>query len=375
MKTRADLLSAFYAALLVLTVLDPTCGSGAFLFAALNILYPLYEACLNRMALFVEEWERTGSKAHPNYAKNFKAELARLAAHHNEPYFILKTIIVNNLYGVDIMDEAVEICKLRLFLKLVAQVESADDVEPLPDIDFNIRAGNMLVGYASAGEVRRIITTFQSGQMRLMSEDELASFQRFNQRAQELDELLDLFRQETELGSEVTAADKRKLRDRLESLEAELNRYLAGEYGVDVTKPKQYAAWLHSHKPFHWFIEFYGIMKRGGFDVIIGNPPWIEYAKVRKEYTVQNYLTEGSGNLYALCTERSLRIRSPHGALSFIVQLPLSSSSRMESARKLLREQSKHLYVITFGDRPGKLFDGLEHSRSVIFISHSQPGQ
>ncbi len=63
-------------------------------------------------------------------------------------YFILKSIIVNNLYGVDIMEEAVEICKLRLFLKLVAQVETPARLEPLPDIDFNIRAGNTLVGYA-----------------------------------------------------------------------------------------------------------------------------------------------------------------------------------------------------------------------------------
>ena len=47
------------------------------------------------------------------------------------------------------MEEAVEICKLRLFLKLVAQVETFQDrIEPLPDIDFNIRAGNTLVGFA-----------------------------------------------------------------------------------------------------------------------------------------------------------------------------------------------------------------------------------
>ena len=68
----------------------------------------------------------------------------------NRRYFILKSIAVNNLYGVDIMEEAVEICKLRLFLKLVAQVERVEDVEPLPDIDFNVRLlGNTLVGYAT----------------------------------------------------------------------------------------------------------------------------------------------------------------------------------------------------------------------------------
>src|SRR4051794_8518809 len=68
--------------------------------------------------------------------------------HPKQDYFILKSAIINNLYGVDIMEEAVEICKLRLFLKLVAQVDTQDRIEPLPDIDFNIRSGNTLVGYA-----------------------------------------------------------------------------------------------------------------------------------------------------------------------------------------------------------------------------------
>ena len=72
-----------------------------------------------------------------------------------ERYFILKSIVLNNLYGVDIMEEAVEICKLRLFLKLVAQLESYDQIEPLPDIDFNVRAGNTLVGFTSLDAVRQ----------------------------------------------------------------------------------------------------------------------------------------------------------------------------------------------------------------------------
>ncbi len=75
--------------------------------------------------------------------------MKRVEDHPNHRYFILKSIIVNNLYGVDIMEEAVEICKLRLFLKLVAQIERVEHIEPLPDIDFNIRAGNTLVGFVS----------------------------------------------------------------------------------------------------------------------------------------------------------------------------------------------------------------------------------
>ena len=149
-----DLLRAFWKAIEGVTVLDPTCGSGAFLFAALNILEPLYEACLERMEAFVADLERLEGDHNPKKYEDFRAVLKRIEGHPSERYFVLKSIILNNLFGVDIMEEAVEICKLRLFLKLAAQVDPDQKhenlgIEPLPDIDFNIRAGNTLVGYAN----------------------------------------------------------------------------------------------------------------------------------------------------------------------------------------------------------------------------------
>ena len=60
-----DLLRAFWHAIEDVTILDPTCGSGAFLFAALNILEPLYKACLDRMEAFVEDLDRSGEKHRP----------------------------------------------------------------------------------------------------------------------------------------------------------------------------------------------------------------------------------------------------------------------------------------------------------------------
>jgi len=360
-----ELLRAFWHAIESVTVLDPTCGSGAFLFAALNILEPLYEACLQRMEAFVEDLARSGEKRSPRKFEDFRKVLARMEQHPNHRYFILKTIIIGNLFGVDIMEEAVEICKLRLFLKLVAQIESLEHLEPLPDIDFNIRAGNTLVGYARLEDIRR-------GQRTLDFEDVLAQVEL---KAAEVGELFALFRQQqTELGGEVTAADKDALRAALKPLEDELNRYLAGEYGVDLRRKKGFEEWRKSHKPFHWFIEFHGIMKRGGFDVMIGNPPWREYAQVRQEYHVLDYATEGCGNLHGICTERAVALRGRGGRNSFIVQLPLTSSSRMTSVRACLRNQSESLFVMPFDDRPGRLFDGLEHCRAVIFISQGRGG-
>jgi hypothetical protein len=125
---------------------------------------------------------------------------------------------------------------------------------------------------------------------------------------------------------------------------------------------------LKSHQPFHWFIHFYGILNGGGFDVIIGNPPWKEYSAVKKSYTVRGYSTEPSGNLYVLCAERSVVMLSQKGLLSFIVQLPIVSSSRMDSARNFLNRNASFIAAITCDDRPGKLFDGLQHCRSTIFI-------
>ena len=163
-----ELLRALYQAISTVTVLDPTCGSGAFLFAALNILEPLYEACLDRMQAFVDDLERSGERHHPGRFVDFRRILAEVDKHPNRRYFILKSIIVNNLYGVDIMEEAVEICKLRLFLKLVAQVDRVKDLEPLPDIDFNIRPGNTLVGFVSVDEIRRAAESDAAGQGQLV---------------------------------------------------------------------------------------------------------------------------------------------------------------------------------------------------------------
>ena len=279
-----ELLRAFWHAMRDVSVLDPTCGSGAFLFAALNVLEPLYTACLEGMRGFLDDAERSERKRSPEHLRDFRRILEQVAKHPNERYFILKSIVLNNLYGVDIMEEAVEICKLRLFLKLVAQLERYDQIEPLPDIDFNIRAGNTLVGLTSRGTVRQAMTVMPNGQHRMLSEDEERALALIEEKADDLDRLAGHFRdQQTTHGGEVTSAHKQELRDRLRSLDDELDRYLAAESTAWTSRrPPTYKAWRNGHQPFHWFAEFYGIMASGGFDVVIGNPPYVEYSKVKQ---------------------------------------------------------------------------------------------
>jgi hypothetical protein len=251
-----ELLRAFWHALREVSVLDPTCGSGAFLFAALNILEPLYTACLEGMRGFLDDLERTQRPRHPQAMGDFRAVLEQADRHASQRYFILKSIVLNNLYGVDIMEEAVEICKLRLFLKLVAQLESYDQIEPLPDIDFNIRAGNTLVGFTSLDAVRRAMTitdtldrpmpevrrAVRGKQGRAMFAEDQATLDRIQEEAEIASRAFDQFReQQTALGGEVTTGDKAALRSRLDSLRDELDRYLASEYGGAIKDSKAYA--------------------------------------------------------------------------------------------------------------------------------------
>ena len=361
-----DLLMALWQAITTITVLDPTGGSGAFIFAALNILEPLYEACLDRMEVFLAEWGENGHKAHPNYHKKFTEVLTRVDDHLNRRYFVLKSIILNNLYAVDIMEEAVEICKLRLFLKLAAQVEPDNTkdnlgIEPLPDIDFNIRAGNTLVGYATADEVRRAFKEESSGQGKLSLGDTSNIYKRFEDQLLIVDAAFRSFReQQTELGGIVTAQDKTDLRAKLKVLEDELNRHLAGEYGVKVSDKVAYAKWAKSHQPFHWFIEFYGILSGGGFDVIIGNPPYVEYSKIKKDYAVKNYATEPSANLYAFVSERSLNLLTKSGSFGFIVPISVVCTQRMKAVQDKIAISAHSAWFSDYAERPSKLFEGAE---------------
>lgn len=183
-----------------ISILDPACGSGAFLFAALNILESLYEACLDRMQVFLDELDHSDEKHHPEKFGDFRKILVEVDKHTNRSYFVYKSIIINNLFGVDIMEEGIEICKLRLFLKLVAQVEKVEKIEPLPDIDFNIRAGNTLVGFATYEQVEKAVKS-------KLDFDNTMS--KIGEKARDIDRLFVLFRQQqTKLGGTLNRRTK-----------------------------------------------------------------------------------------------------------------------------------------------------------------------
>ena len=352
------LVKHFYAELQKVTILDPTCGSGAFLFAALNILEPLYEVCISRMQEFHEQ--------NPNL---FKDELQEIENKYrsNIQYFIYKNIILRNLYGVDIMVEATEIAKLRLFLKMVAVVEvnkrAANlGLDPLPDIDFNIRCGNTLVGYATEAELERDL---DYGDMFARLEFEEKVHTEMDKVAHTYNIFKDIQLNQKEDMTSFKRA-KGELKERLKTLNELLNHHL---YTATVDSHMPYEKWLASHQPFHWLAEFYEIINdNGGFDVIIGNPPYVEYSKVRNNYRVRNIQCIESGNLYAYVIENSLKISHTQSRNGMIIQMSAFCTPRMESFEKIWFENAKFSSLAFFDDRPGKLFDNLQHIRVVIPI-------
>ena len=364
-----ELVRAFWKALKDVSILDPTCGSGAFLFAALNILEPLYTTCLEVMGGMLDDLEHSTRKHHKDTMEDFREVRTQVMQHANERHFILKSIIVNNLYGVDIMEEAVEICKLRLFLKLVAQLEDYSQLEPLPDIDFNVRTGNTLVGFTTLKELQDAFSHDTDGQQNIAYPEDNEQLSNVLKKTVDADEAFNEFRKmQTNKNIDITKDRdvKRDLQEQLDILREELDRYLAGQYKLEAFTDESYKEWRDSHQPFHWFVEFYGIMNNGGFDVIIGNPPYLEFSEVNYT-TQQNYKCIESRAIHALCIERALNLCVEGGGISMIVPLAIVSTKRMTVLQHML-EKNRDCWYSNFSWRPGKLFDTVNRALT-IFIS------
>nr|BBH88448.1 hypothetical protein KTC_31990 [Thermosporothrix sp. COM3] len=273
-----------YAILRSMTILDPTCGSGAFLLAALHILQPLYRCCLHRLM----EQPEDISLPEPDTIE----------------VFILKEILQNNLYGVDLMPEAVEICKQRLFLCLLAAYPHPSEPGPL---QWHIRTGNALVGYLHASRTDTAV----------------------------------------------------------------LDHALARAYGLATDNPQDFEHWKETHSPFHWAAEFPTVMQRGGFDVLIGNPPYVEYSQIRERYSLLEGAGEQCGNLYAAVLERALQLsRQQVSYLGFLVPLSICGSQRFQRLRTLIRQQTARHWFANFEIFPCRLFQEAYQRLSFFLAQH-----
>ncbi|MCP4417013.1 MAG: ATP-binding protein [Chloroflexi bacterium] len=266
-----------------LSLLDPASGSGAFLVAALKTLTAIYQSAYGRADALDDERLR-----------QYVAGELEGRINKNRNYHIRKKIIGHNLFGVDIMDEAVEIARLRLFLALVAAIRPGDKLEPLPNIDFNILPGNSLIGLLRVDE-----EAYQKYYQYDLFSGPVVTYR---QMVEKKERLVKSYRVTSTLIDDVE-----KMRAEIEThrrkAQTALNRMLLNEFDELKIKYEQ-ATWDSQKKklgrkkkrpltladiaalePFHWGYEFDEVMNtRGGFDAIITNPPWEVWKPQAKEF-------------------------------------------------------------------------------------------
>ena len=263
-----------------ITILDPAVGSGAFLVAALKSLINIYYAVVGRAQLGaskeLEHWLRGIQQDHPSVG-----------------YYIKRRIVSDNLHGVDIMEEACEIAKLRLFLAMVSSVRRVEDLEPLPNIDFNILPGNSLVGLmrvdAHEFEVKQG-DLFKTPYRKLV-ERKNQLVQSYRNNASLLGQQVNLRELRDQIDHEMQQANgvmNELLRDQFETqgVRFEQAQWDAKKNALGkASKRQMQVSDIAAQTPFHWGYVFDAIVQdKGGFDIILANPPWEVLKPQDKEF-------------------------------------------------------------------------------------------
>ncbi len=298
-----------------LTVVDPACGSGSFLVGMLNILAHLYKRTYVHLNRQMSDFD------------------------------IKKSIIGRSLYGVDVMDWAVHVAELRLWLQLIVETELKPEqlrIQPLlPNLSFKIRQGDSLVqeigginlairaGTSSISpSLKRKLTNLKNEKLKFYNNDPSRKFRSESMLLQEElnifraildDRALNLFNrikslqrimQETpkqiEFFKDEKKEGKTKLFDPKEKIKKEIEKFK--EELENVKSARQALKGIHD-KPFVWDIDFAEIFsgEKNGFDIVIGNPPYVRQEKIAPPLISKEKVTNEIKRIYKDKLESSIR--------------------------------------------------------------------
>ncbi len=283
--------------LLTLKILDPACGSGAFLNSALDFLIKEHKQIDDLIC------DLTGDKL-----RMFDTD---------------KNILENNIFGVDINEESVEIAKLSLWLR------TAKKDRKLSNLNNNIKCGNSLIDNPEiAGEKAfNWIKEFPQ-----IYGDEIKEIESIKIKKEEKSDYIKLIKEKT--------LEAKNIAEKAKELSTE---------AIHLTqKVYEYAEKLETLKePDKKYIS-----KNFGFDAIIGNPPYVRAELLKdKDYLLKNYATStGSTDLYIYFYELALNLIKPNGFIGFITSNTFTRTSYAEKFRKLFSENSQIINLFNFGD-------------------------
>ncbi|MGI7178247.1 Eco57I restriction-modification methylase domain-containing protein [Campylobacter coli] len=397
-------------------ICDPAVGSGHFLVSALNVMLSIYD----ELSLFDEEFYLevqndeiliTGRKGEfieykrPSTPKD-KAHLIQQELFHTK-----KDIIENNLFGVDINPNSCEITKLRLWIELLKHSfyqsfddENYHDLKTLPNIDINIKCGNSLVSYFETGKslshypnikerinkYKRIVKDYKEGfyiDKNLIAK-EIKNLQesfknfclkdKFNKEIKQLTNGANEYSKKYgDFLADEHHDEKFKSFFSKNMFEFSFDEKVAIKEFANLKKEYDNIFNLESNHPFEWRFEFPEILDNDGnfkgFDLIIGNPPYIrqEELKELKPHLAKNYkVYKGTSDIYTYFYELGFNVLKENGILSFITSNKYTRAGYGEALREFLL---KNTYILKYIDLNGiKVFDSATVDTSILCFEKSK---
>jgi len=345
--------------ILNIRILDPACGSGAFFIPVIRKLVDLHRR-------FFKEINRSNP----------------------DTYHIQKKVVEENIYGVDINEEAVEIAKLRLWLDLLDSVQNLDQVDALPNIEYNVMAGNSLIGAIEIPEISRV--QFYTYYHPVKFEQILETYSDLKKEAMSLigkDTYFemtfnDLFHLRNKLISKYRAEThpvySARLRDIIEEISVRFRSDLTRSYFhklMDVERTEELISLNKTLKPFNWVMEYSDVFEQKGFDVIIGNPPYMSAWTMEREYpqlrerivkALNEYkMLTGHWDLYIAFIALGHKILKEGGVLAYIVPNALLREKYAEATRKFLLTNTSLKSILAFSET--NVFENVAR-RTSIFV-------
>ncbi len=255
------------------------------------------------------------------------------------------------------MEEATEIARLRLFLALVSRLQSRNELEPLPDLDMNILPGNALVVSAS---IEDISAHFGSN---ILASVEVTDIVKEAESTAKIYRLFVNAQREAKSGRQIERL-KAKAQEHRGALRDQLNAL----HSPKGPKDGGFEEWKRTHRPFHWFVEFPEVMLTGGFDVAIGNPPYVK--RSTRGYEFSGFVTDEAPDIFAPCMERAARLLKQDGRFSFVVPIALGFAGKYQTAVDVLTELLPSRWISTYSRNPAALFSAGVGVRSMVVIAH-----